>query len=254
MAGGSLRQLKRLCSGMVLLVSITFLTQALPLLPPPSPPPAGELFTSAHWSQTPYVMNNTNLFPKQHDCADMQCHGCVTYSCLHIVSSRCRRWPTQRAAGRCVGCAGLRTRPTCGQHAGPRQTNSSLSLLRHTDVSPIFPLSLPTDGSLIYFPPAPAHRLHPKCGARLSQSVAVTSFHATRAAVHFPPAAGGLFLIYPAPCVLVHRSEHGRVCSQIWRDSRGNFHAVFHDHMMIGGHSFSRDGEWLHRTVKTKNS
>ena len=30
--------------------------------------------------------------------------------------------------------------------------------------------------------------------------------------------------------------------SNVWRDSRGNYHAVFHDHMMIGGHAYSTDG------------
>jgi hypothetical protein len=69
----------------------------------------GELFTSPHWNSTPYIMNNTNLFPLQQNCGDMQCHG-----------------------------------------------------------------------------------------------------------IEDP--------------------------SNIWRDKRGNFHAVFHDHMMIGGHAFSRDG------------
>ena len=30
--------------------------------------------------------------------------------------------------------------------------------------------------------------------------------------------------------------------SNVWRDARGNYHAVFHDHMMIGGHAYSSDG------------
>ena len=35
----------------------------------------GELFTSDHWNSTPYKMRTTNLFPKQQNCGDMQCHG-----------------------------------------------------------------------------------------------------------------------------------------------------------------------------------
>ena len=34
--------------------------------------------------------------------------------------------------------------------------------------------------------------------------------------------------------------------SNIWQDRRGNLHAVWHDHMMIGGHSYSRDGMRWH--------
>ena len=37
--------------------------------------------------------------------------------------------------------------------------------------------------------------------------------------------------------------------SNVWKDARGNFHAVFHDHMMIGGHAYSSDGlSWRYST------